>query len=343
MHSVRDVLRNLTRRYAFAEVAALVADGVGQPWPASGQGARIQQLCAFGQRLLDLDAEDFGEPDPARDANTDARLITRPTNAVVPAPLLRRALACRMPQSAQEPARGALGSLRAPFGLLLEVIDAHWRRRETAAVVTVAHLAGEYLPLLVWEQVLGNAGDPLRLPAQLQLDGSVWGEPHDPDCPHSGAEKAAAARTLVVAEENTHGWTDYLDRQHSLVSKALATCAGRCPRPCAVVTAHPTSQRQLLRHACRVAAAYAECDLVRLRHHAPVGHGFGVPSPREVTDAWTRSRTWLGRREPAVLTDDGFPLPGLPSLFSALAGAPLRPDTLLADLAGALEAAIGAG
>jgi hypothetical protein len=83
---------------------------------------------------------------------------------------------------------------------------------------------------------------------------------------------------------------------------------------------------------------FGECDLIRLRHHSPVGHGFGVPSPREVRLAWDRSRAWLGRQEAAVLADDGYPLPGLSHLVSAVAGHPVPPDTLLADTVGAVLA-----
>ena len=58
-------------------------------------------------------------------------------------------------------------------------------------------------------------------------------------------------------------------------------------------------------------------------------------------------RTWLlriaryrcfrsMRRQRDLLTEDGFPLPGLPSLYSAIAGAALEPDTLLAQTRQAL-------
>jgi hypothetical protein len=61
-----------------------------------------------------------------------------------------------------------------------------------------------------------------------------------------------------------------------------------------------------------------------------------VPSPHEVTGAWERTRIELARRGgigEAALTEDGFALPGLVSLFSAIAGTELTPDTLLADTA----------
>jgi hypothetical protein len=81
----------------------------------------------------------------------------------------------------------------------------------------------------------------------------------------------------------------------------------------------------------RTALAFADTPLVRLRHAAPVGHGFGVPSPEEVLEAWERSRTALDKNPvgAAATKDDGFPLPGLPSLFGAVAGTPLAPATLL--------------
>jgi hypothetical protein len=93
----------------------------------------------------------------------------------------------------------------------------------------------------------------------------------------------------------------------------------------------------MLHDACRLAVAYSQCALVRLRHAAPVGHGFGVPSPHEVAEAWQRSRGGFAKRG-VDLPDDGYPLSGLPSLFSAIAGVELRPDTLLADTAAEINA-----
>jgi hypothetical protein len=85
---------------------------------------------------------------------------------------------------------------------------------------------------------------------------------------------------------------------------------------------------------CRLARALAGSALVQLRHRAPVGHGFGVPSRLEVAEAWHRSRQAIGARGglgEAALAEDDYPLPGLPSLLSAIAGGPLTPDTLLQD------------
>jgi hypothetical protein len=357
VESAREVLVALAGRYAFGEVAALVAAGAGGPGLTIQGGARIDQLCAFGQRLLDLDAEDFGNPDAASGANTEHVFADQFRDDTVPEPLLHRALACRMPQHPHERHRGALGSLRPTFALILEVIAARWRRRETAALVAAVHITSEYLPLLIWEQVLGYAGDPARLPADVTGEpagpvpapgsadptrpGSSWGDFDDRDCEHNKPDRSAARRATVVAGEPAAGWRGYLDRQHSNTSHALAVCAGQCRHPCTVLTRHSAEQRKILAAGCTTALAYIDSPIVRLRHAAPVGHGFGVPSPAEVLEAWERTRASLTRHVPAVLSPDGFPLPGLPSLFSALAGAQVRPDTLVADTATALVGALG--
>jgi len=337
VETVREVLVALARRYAFRELAFLVGAGAVADDLTTRDAAKLQQLCAYGQRLLDLDAEDFANPDAARGATTDGSLAEVVDDELVPKRLTERGRRCRMRQSPHERPRAALTSLRPAYRLLLEVIAVRWLRRETASVVAVLHIASEYAALLAWEAVLGHAGDPAELQTDPAFIGpqSRWGH-DDRRCPHTRPQKSAASRSLRVMDEPATGWQAYLDRQHSLVANALRVCATRCPTPCAVMTARTTDDREQLAEACRLAAAYGECAAVRLRHSAPVGHGFGVPSPAEVAAAWQTSRAAIGRRGGiaiAVMTDDGFPLPGLPSLFGAIASAPLTPDTLLADTA----------
>jgi hypothetical protein len=310
--TVHGILVALAERYSFREVAAFV--------PNDG----VRQLCMFGQRLLDLDAEDFGDPD----------------TAVVSEALLERSLLCRMPQQPHEPHRGALGSLRPAYALFLEVIDARWRRQETSALVAAVHIASEYAPLLVWERVLGHAGDPLKLPDQVSGHSSLWGDFDNRNCPHTNAEKSAAGRLLKVAHEPPSGWKAYLDRQHSNTSHALGVCAAACPRPCSVFSRWNRRQQELLEAGSRLAQTLTESAVVKLRHAAPVGHGFGVPTQAEVLDAWERSRASLAKHHSDLLRDDGFPLPGLPALFSALAGTPIHQSTLIHDTAAALIAGL---
>jgi hypothetical protein len=316
-----DALVVLARRYAFGEVAALLTQ---LPTPGA---AELQRLCAFGQRLIDLDAEDFGDE----------------ADHEVPLHLQARALACRMPQSSREKHRGALGSLKPAYQLLLEVIDARFRRRETTAVVATVHIASEYAPLLVWERVLGHSGDPARIAVNVGGEGSSWGDFDDRECAHTKTLKSATKRSLTVAQENALGWRNYLDRQHSHVSHAFAVCAVECRRPCTVYTRLSTPEQEIVRHGSRLAQILNDSAIVRLRHSAPVGHGFGVPSPAELLDAWDRTRESLGRTEPSVLEEDGYPLPGFANLVTALAGQDLPPGTLLADTAEDLTALLQAG
>ncbi|SEG55391.1 hypothetical protein SAMN04489712_106228 [Thermomonospora echinospora] len=321
MESAQDLLGALARRYAFGDLGALA----GRALPPEA-AARVAALCAFGQRVLELDAEDFGMPEAAGE---------------VPVDLLDRARASRMPQSPRERPRGALATLHPGYALLLEVIGIHWRRREMAALVGVIHIVSEYLPVLAWEPVLGHAADPALLPAAVTGPDSRFGTALDPDAPrrcgHTQAERSACARSLRVAREPAAGWRAYLDRQHSQVAQALGVCAAECRTPCSVITRLEDKERAALVARCTLAHTFTESALVRLRHSAPVGHGFGVPSCEEVEEAWARACASL-RRQPlgeAALADagqDSYPLPGLPALVSAIAGAPIAPGTLLRDV-----------
>jgi hypothetical protein len=178
-----------------------------------------------------------------------------------------------------------------------------------------------------------GAADPLRLPAAVGGDGSAWGDFDDRDCPHTKPEKSAARRSLTVAHENNAGWRTYLDRQHSNTSHALCVCATTCHRRCTVYRRLDARQAEVVTHGCRLAAALNESAVVKLRHSAPVGHGFGVPSQRELLDAWARTRASLAKHDPAIAQEDGYPLPGFAAYVAVLAGTAMPPDTLLADTA----------
>ncbi|PZG19604.1 hypothetical protein [Nonomuraea aridisoli] len=316
MDSTRDLLVALAGRYAFSDLGALTSD------------SEVAEVCEFGHRLLSLDAEDFA---------AEAR--------GVPAGLRRRARACHMPQTPREQPRGALESLRPAYGLLLEVIAVRWHRRELSPMIAAVHIAGEYLPLVAFEAHLGHAGDPARWPEGLSAPGSRFGVIGDRECDHTKSEQSATNRTLRVAAEPAEGWRAYFDRQHSQVAGALGVCVAACRNPCTAMDWIEPEVRADLQARARTALAFAETPLVRLRHAAPVGHGFGVPSPEEVLDAWERSRAVLDKNSvgTAALKDDGFPLPGLPSLFSAIAAADIQPATLLRDVSEHITALLGRG
>ena len=336
MRTVREVLVALSRRYSFRELAYLVgAFDAGLP---TRDAAMVQQLCAYGQRLLDLDTEDLEDPNAARTGTTDTSLIDRAPDVRVPAFLVDRGRLTRARQSPDERPRAALVSTHPAARLILEVIAARCDRRETNELVSAVHLASEYIPLLAWQPYIGHGADPAEMridPAFCGPD-SRWGKLDDDKCPHTRPQKSAACRALRVSEEPPSGWKAYLQRQHSLVSHALEVCATTCKAPCAVMTSRPAQDQERVSVACQAAKALGGSAIVRLRHSAPVGHGFGGPSPAQVVEAWRRSRYGIAKHGgicAAVLTDDGYQLPGLPSLVSAIAGTTLTPDTLIADTA----------
>jgi hypothetical protein len=330
VETAHEVLTTLAWRYAFGDLAALCEAGAAGLRP--DVAAEVRLLCSFGQRLIDLDAEDFGVPEVTGDPVVDVHQV--------PDRLLERARASRMPQSAKERTRGALETLRPAYALLLEVIEARWRRREMAPLVAAVHIASEYLPLLAWEPVLGHAGDPALLPAAVGGPGSRFGvipEPGRPrDCDLTRPEQSAAERALRVAGEPGPGWRAYLDRQHSTLASAIGRCAASCRNPCDVITRLPPDVLEALIARCRLAKEFSDGALVRLRHAAPVGHGFGVPSPEEVEEAWSRTRGSLGNQplgRAVAAPSTVYCLPGLPEVFAAVAGHPILPDTLLRDVA----------
>jgi hypothetical protein len=327
----------LARRFSFRDLAALVplAANAGLLTPAAA--GRVQRLCSFGQRHLDLDAEDFGKVYPQVAPATDVPSPSAAIGDVVPPELVARSAVCRVPPTPDARERGILASLRPAYRLLLEVTNARWRRREMLWFLAAVHIASEYGPTLAWEAALGHAADPARMGLDFGGDGSRWGAVDDPSCGHTRAFKAAANRSLRVSHENAEGWTSYLDRQHSTVSQALSYCAVTCSSPCVVVKRLSEEDRVALHRRVRVAATFARSPLVRLRHSAPVGHGFGVPAPAEVYDAWMRTRAALARIAPEIAGDEDEPGPGLRSLYGVLAGAPMTPDTLVAEIA---EAAV---
>jgi hypothetical protein len=333
---IREILVALARRYCFRELAYLLGGGATGMALSQRELARMQQLCAYGKRLMELDTEDLAKADAADGATTDTTFADLVGTEFVPAYLVSRGERCHVPQEPYEASNDALTSLHPTFQLLLEVIQIRWDRYDTLALLSGAHIAAEYAPMLAWQPYVGHAGDPFRMRRDPAFTGpdSRWGHPDDAACPHTKPQKAAAGRALRVAGEPASGWRAYLDRQHSVVSHALGVCATDCPFPCTVITEFGPDDRARLGEACRIALAYRGSALIRLRHRAPVGHGFGVPSREEVGEAWQRSRRGIAKRGgigDAALVEDGFALPGLPALFSAIAGVPLTPDTLVYD------------
>lgn len=307
---------------------------------------RARDYAVAAKRVLDLDAEDFGQ---------------------IAAGFAREhwkhdlSLAC-FPPEARQANRGALESLIPLYELMLEVLDLRAERHEPLQVVVTAHLLGEYLPQLAWESTLGHAGDPLLM---AEVVGERWGT-DDPDCPHSSALRATARRSLNASHGDNAGFTAYLDRFHSRQGAALAICAMNhatvgagerpdvgttCPNPCSWAVRGSLAERRDLDARVRLALVYQGSPIVALRHHAPVGHFFGVPSTAEISRAWLRTweklvAPWADGSNPLLTgavpgkPDAHEALPGMSALVSAIAGRTVGPGTLIRDIGTDIAAAV---
>jgi len=313
----------------------------------AGDLPRARALAVAAKRVLDLDAEDYAEI----------------ASGFAGAHWAEELAAACFPQEPRQENRGALGSLAPLYALMLEVLDLRSHRAEPLQVVVTAHLIGEYLPQLAWESTLGHAGDPLRLRENV---GERWGA-EDPACPHGSALRATCKRALNAAHGDRAGFLAYLDRFHSRQGAALAICAMNhatigagerpdvgvtCPDPCSWAVRGTLGERRDLDARVRLALVYQNSPIVALRHHAPVGHFFGVPSTTEISTAWLR--TWEKLTAPwpdgtNPLLRGGAPgapepdeaLPGMSALVSAVAGRTIGPGRLIRDIGTDIAAAVG--
>lgn len=301
------------------------------------------RLALVAQRVLALDAEDFDE------------LAT----TVEEYAWAERLSASGFPHGPRDPHRGALGSLVALYELMLEVLNLRAERGEPQSLVVTAHLIGEYLCQLAWEPRLGHGGDPLRLGGQV---GERWGT-DDPECPHNSAMRATAKRAVNASQGDRVGFTSYLDKFHSRLGDTLAVCAMNhltieagerpdvgptCPTPCGWAVQGSREERRSLDARLRLALIYLDSPLVALRHHAPVGHFFGVPSVGEISEGWLRtwqklSAQWPDGSNPligAMPTDPHEALPGLSALISTVADRRIGEGTLLREIGDDIVAAL---
>lgn len=330
-----DYLQPLLDGHWYDAAAALLDEDVaaGEEWLS---GAR--NLATAAKRVLDLDAEDYDEI----------------ASAFVDASWAEELASACFPQEPRQDNRGALGSLVPLYRLMLEVLDLRSLRREPLQVVVTAHLIGEYLPQLAWESTLGHAGDPLALGASV---GEKWGS-DALDCPHPSALRTTARRALNAAAGDRAGFVAYLDRFHSRQGAALAMCAmnhatigagerpdvgDTCADPCSWAIRGSLAERRDLDARVRLTLLYRSSPIVALRHHAPVGHFFGVPSTAEISHAWLRtwervSAPWPDGSNPLTAgdvrgePDDHEALPGMSALVSAVAGRTIGPGRLIRSI-----------
>lgn len=129
-----------------------------------------------------------------------------------------------------------------------------------------------------------------------------------------------------------------------------------CADPCAFAVRHPLADRRDLDARVRLALIYIDSPIVALRHHAPVGHFFGVPSVPEISEAW--ARTWdkvtlqwpdgsnplsanlVRPSRPGDPPDPDEALPGMAALVSAVGGRPIRSGRLVQEIGADIRQAL---
>lgn len=335
----KTTIETLLRGHWYDAVAALLAEQAGYDTAA--------ELATAAKRVLDLDAEDFDDIAEGHESAWAARLLQ-----------------ARFPRTPQDPERGALGTLVPLYELMLEVLDLRATRHEPLQVVVTAHLIGEYLVQLAMESWLGHAGDPQMMDTSV---GEKWGT-DDRSCPHPSALRATAKRSMHACSGDIVAYTAYLDRFHSRLGEAFAICAMNhettgpgdrpdvgetCPHPCSWITDGELEVRRDLDARVRLAKMYQDSAVVALRHYAPVGHFFGVPSTTEISDAWLTtwqrlSQQWRDGSNP--LLAEPMPaapeateaLPGMSALVSAVAGRTIGPGSMIRDIGADIRAALEA-
>jgi hypothetical protein len=327
-------LEALLEGHLYHAVASLLGNALTTA-DVAGPLVEARDLAEAARRVMDLDAEDF-----AVIASGFHKVWTT------------RLVASAFPDEPLDASRGALGSLVPLYQLMLEVLEIRAARDEPLQVVVIAHLIGEYLVQLAWESTLGHGGDPIRMAAVV--GGSRWGT-DDPLCAHSPALRSTAKRVLHATEGGQAGFTAYLDGFHSRLGDALGICAMNyatvnmgerpdagvmCPNPCDFAAQGPLAERRDLDARVRLARIFIDSPILALRHHAPVGHFFGVPSVDEIDEAWPNTWTklthqWHDGSNPMLDGDlvakpgDTEALPGLAALISAVAGRPMGPGRVL--------------
>ncbi len=285
--SFRVLIEDHLRRCRFAEARAawqVLGD------PSSPEALSIEALTLFGRRLLRLDLEDIAlsdRPDLA------ARLGTETADL---AALGRR---LNFPRRAADPDRGPLGHPLELVSQLLESLTVRWEHSEVLHIMALIHLLGEYLGHLAWSSVLGDGADPMSLPRHVKGAHSLWGDVEDRRCGHGRAQKKLALRILrAEPARSDQAWVRFLRTDYSRVGDLLSVCATRdsgrawngrvrhCDAPCSVWTRLDGRTQLVMEGRMEIVRWYVRSPLLQLRHSAPVGHFFGVPTRQEIEEQW---------------------------------------------------------
>lgn len=286
--------------------------------PSADRVVRARRLAYIGHRVVELDAEDFGSA-------ADCPDLPEVTRAV-----LRQAAA---PRSPGEPL-GQLSSLRTIMQVQLELLQLHYASDRFGRVLEVLHLIGEYLPILAWEPVLGNAGNPHTIARRLDAVDAVWVRRPQP-CPRAAKPFYASrdARNAVKKgpasrRDPDAAWLTYVKEQRGGLADLLQAC-GLCGddtlagtkavagAPCGI---EPTSEeRGTLPERLTSISDFKKSLPIKQRNTAPIGHGYSVPDRAALDDAWQRSRQSITDRDYCPLDlsdlDERAPFPGLATLI----------------------------
>ena len=289
--------------------------------------AKIRNLARLGEAVLNVDTHDF------ESWCQDTQIPQT----------IRDELALRIwPMKMQVEPAGALLSLIPTFELLLEVFETRILKGDISMGLSIIHLMTEYLPLLGWENELGNAGNPKQLAEYISQPGSMW---QTDECPLNRQQRKAFANVLT-ANDSQKNWSAYLRDNHSRVAASLSLCAG-VPNPASNVSGQRTCRTSCairkgnkdLAWAMVLVRRLKDSSLLTLRHDAPVGHFFSVPQEPEILAAW--ESTWQGliadrdeaphAKNPLRSVDRTGALAGFPELLGIVAGldGAMRPSNLV--------------
>ena len=301
----RNLILDHLRSYRFVEARAawqVLGD------PRSPEARPIEALTLFGRRLLRLDLEDIAlgdRPELVAHLDDDLAALGRKLN---------------FPRRATDPDRGPLGHPLELVAQLLESLRVRWDRSEVLHVMALIHLMGEYLGHLAWSSVLGDGADPMSLPVHVRGSHSLWGDLEDRRCGHGRAHKELALRILRgEPARSDEAWVRFLRRDYSRIGDLLSVCATRdsgrawkgrvrnCDAPCSVWTRLGRGTQLELEARMEIVRWYTRSPLLQLRHSAPVGHFFGVPTRDEIEEQWDLMADRMATRLEVDLGQGGVP------------------------------------
>lgn len=284
------------------------------------------RLARLGRRVIQLDAEDFNLVSDCPELSKDTRRVLLASSA-------RREVGG---------SGGQLASLNSTMRLLLEVLQLTYSSDQCDRTAGILHLMGEYLPLLAWQEILGNAGEPASVRVRI-LQGDVKWVRKPQECPRG--QNPFRIKLSVERVQRASGprvekaLSDYMLKGRNSVADLLEACT-LCPKdsaadgknsrgaPCGIA---PTpSEGHELAVRMETIRIFRRAEPIRLRHTSPLGHAFSVPDQRELDAAWQNAYSQILAVEgfpltPADLNDD-YVLPGLPTLIGYWAGLGNRPE-----------------